>query len=107
LESAPTFYGEPPHIKNIVFRTIPDIATGIANILAGEVDVWLGSSLGVEQAQTLKAQWESRGGGQVIAYPRLIHSIRFQPEDHSVADVRMRKALYHAIDREGIVRDLY
>jgi peptide/nickel transport system substrate-binding protein len=107
LLAADTFYGSPPRIRNIVFRSIPDINTGMANILAGDVDVWLGSSLGIEQARLLKTEWEARGGGQVISYPRLTHHVRFQPDETSVADVRVRKALYHAMDRESIVHDLF
>lgn len=101
------FYGQAPRIRNITFRFIPDINTAMANILANEVDVWLGSSLGIGHAQILKAQWEARGDGQVITYPRLIFLIRFAPGDARVADVRVRKALYHGMDRETIVRDLY
>jgi peptide/nickel transport system substrate-binding protein len=107
VEVADTFYGERPSVKSITFRTIPEVSTGIANILAGEVDVWLGSSLGIEHAQMLKAQYEARGGGQVLVSPRLIFEVRFAPDDPKVADVRMRKALFHALDREAIVRDMY
>lgn len=107
VEAFPGFYGDPPRIRHITFKTIPDINTAVATIRAGAVDVWLGSSLGIEYARDLKAQWESQGLGQVMAYPRLIFEIRLAPEDPKVADVRTRKALYHAIDRETIVRDLY
>lgn len=107
VEAFDGFYGEQPRIRNVTFRIIPEISTGIANILAGEIDVWLGSSLGVEHAQLLKAQWEPKSGGQVITIPRLIFEIRFAPGDAKVADLRMRKALAHALDRETIVRDVY
>jgi len=101
------FYGERPRIQSITFRSIPDVSTGIANILAGEVDVWLGSSLGSETILFLKEQYEARGGGRVLAYPRQIFEIRLAPEDQRVNDVRVRKALYHGMDREAIVRDLF
>jgi peptide/nickel transport system substrate-binding protein len=107
VEAYDGFYGEKPRIKNIVFRTIPDVTAGVANIRAGEVDVWLGSSFGLEHARSLKDEWEAAGGGQVITYPRLVFEIRFRPDDPKVGDVRVRRALAHAMDREGIVRDLY
>lgn len=107
IEAASTFYGDPPRIKNIVFKTIPDINTAVATIRAGGVDVWLGSSLGIEHARDLKGAWASAGLGQVIAYPRLIFEVRFRPDDPKVSDIRVRRALYHAIDRETIVQDLY
>ncbi len=107
IEAFDGFYGERPRIQTITFRSIPDISTGIANILAGEVDVWLGSSLGTENAVFLKDQWEARGAGRVLTYPRQIFEIRLAPEDARVADVRVRRALYHGMDRESIVRDLF
>jgi len=107
LEIFDGFYGDRPRIQSITFKSIPDISTGIANILAGEVDVWLGSSLGSETILFLKEQYEARGGGRVITYPRQIFEIRLAPEDQRVADVRVRKALYHGMDRDAIVRDLF
>jgi len=71
------------------------------------VDVWLGSSLGSETIPFLKEQYEARGGGRVLTYPRQIFEIRLAPDDARVADVRVRKALYHAMDRDAIVRDLF
>jgi len=107
LEVYDGFYGQRPSIKSIVFRSIPDVTAGVANIRAGEVDVWLGSSFGLEHARNLKDDWEATGGGKVITYPRLVFELRFRPDDPKVSDVRTRKALFHAIDREAIVRDLY
>ncbi len=101
------FFGERPRIQSITFKSIPDVSTGIANILAGDVDVWLGSSLGTETIQFLKEQYEARGGGRVLTYPRQIFEVRLAPEDQRVADVRVRKALYQAMDRDAIVRDLF
>ncbi|HZT07126.1 MAG TPA: peptide ABC transporter substrate-binding protein [Chloroflexota bacterium] len=100
------FSGRPP-ISSILFKTVPDVNTAVANIRAGDIDVWLGSSFGLEHARTLKDDWESTGAGRVMTYPRLIFEIRLRPEDAKVSDVRMRKALYQTIDRESIVRDLY
>jgi peptide/nickel transport system substrate-binding protein len=107
LESFEGFYGDAPRIKSIVFRFVKDTNTALANILAGEIDVMLGRSLGLEHAQLLKEQWESRGAGQVVTYPRGIFEIRLSPGDARVADLRVRQALYASMDREGIVRDLY
>ncbi|MEA2640513.1 MAG: peptide/nickel transport system substrate-binding protein [Chloroflexota bacterium] len=107
IEAFDGFYGQAPQIRTITFRIIPDISTAMANILAGQVDSFMGSSLGVSEAEFLKTNWESKGGGQVITAPRLIFEIRFAPGDPKVADLRMRKALMYGVDREAIVRDLY
>jgi peptide/nickel transport system substrate-binding protein len=107
LERFDGFYGGPARIQNVTFRFVRDTNTALANVLAGEIDVMLGRSLGLEHAQLLKAQWESRGEGEVVIYPRGIFEIRFAPGDARVADVRARKALYHAMDRDSIINHLY
>src|SRR5207237_4404521 len=107
LEAFDGYYGEKPRIRTIIFKSIPDISTAMANIVAGDVDVWLGSSLGTEAIVFLREQYEGRGAGHIIAYPRQIFEIRLAPEDDRVGEVRVRRALYHAMDRGTIVRDLF
>jgi peptide/nickel transport system substrate-binding protein len=107
VETFDGFYGEAPRIGTVLFRHIPDMNTAVANIRAGEVEVWLGSSIGIELARDMRESWESRGEGRILTSPRLVFEIRLRPEDPKVSDLRVRKALYHAIDREAIVRDLY
>jgi peptide/nickel transport system substrate-binding protein len=107
VEAWDGFWGERPRVPTVIFRHIPDMNTAVANIRAGEVDVWLGSSLGIETARDLRDSWEATGGGRILSAPRLIFLLRFRAEDPKVTDVRVRRALVHAIDREAIVRDLY
>jgi peptide/nickel transport system substrate-binding protein len=107
VEAFDGFYGERPRIPTMIFRHIPDMNTAAANIRAGEVDVWLGSSVGIEMARDLRDTWEPTGAGRILTSPRLIFLVRLRADDPKVADPRIRRALYQAIDRETIVRDLY
>jgi len=107
LQAFDRFFGNQPHIQNVTVRFIPDSNTELASILGGNTDVQLGRSLGLEHALLLSNQWESTGAGRVITYPRGIFEIRFAAGDPRVADLRVRQALYHAMDRQGIVDNLY
>jgi peptide/nickel transport system substrate-binding protein len=107
LEAFDGFYGTAPRIQSITVRFIEDTNTELANLLGGQTDVQLGRSLGLEHALLLKQQWESTGAGHTITYPRGIFEIRFAPGDQRAADLRVRKALYLAMDRQSVVRDLY
>ena len=48
LQSFDAFYGDTPRVKSVTFRFVRDTNTALANILAGEIDVMLGRSLGLE-----------------------------------------------------------
>lgn len=107
LEAFDGFYGSAPHIQNITVRFITDSNQEVASILAGQTDVQTPGILSVQHALLLKSQWESRGAGRVVTAPHGIAHVRFAPGDPRTTDVRVRKALYQGIDRQGLVDSLY
>ncbi len=93
-----------PKIDQIEVRFIPDANTIVANLLAGALDLTFDPrSISFAQALQIKDQW---GDGQiayaratwVTMYPQFIN-----PTPAAVADVRFRRAMIHAIDRQDIV----
>jgi peptide/nickel transport system substrate-binding protein len=96
-----------PKIHAIHVRTFSDANTLFANALAGAVDVVADGAVPTELGIQLKQQWEGRGEGTVTGragVPRfLVPQYRplFQKEPANL-DVRVRAALYHAIDREAV-----
>lgn len=93
-----------PKIDEIEARFIPDANTIIANILAGAIDLTFDSrSISFAQALQIKDQWRE---GQVVyaratwvtMYPQFLN-----PTPPAITDVRFRRALIHAIDRQDIV----
>jgi len=87
-------------IDEIEVRLIPDENAFIANILAGEILVSLGQSLSFEQGQQLRDRWR---GGKVEIYVQTEMKMWPQfvnPSPAIVTDVRFRKALMYALNRQ-------
>ena len=100
-----------PKMGRIQVRFISEVNTALANILAGEVH-FVDTAIGLEQAWTLQREWEPRGAGSVFFQPNLWRGPAFQlrPEfatPRSILDVRVRKALAHAVDKQSITDSIY
>src|SRR5262249_5269836 len=81
-------------------------ATLIANILAGAVELPIGRGLSFEQSVQVRDLWregqvEFTPGGAIKVWPQLNH-----PTPSLVSDVRFRRALYHAMDRQQLADTL-
>lgn len=93
-----------PKIDEIELRFIDDANTMMANLLAGSVDLTLGSGLSVSRAKQIEEAWPEGAliygppGSSTAAYPQFI-----DPEPPILANVQLRRALAHAIDRQELV----
>jgi peptide/nickel transport system substrate-binding protein len=93
-----------PKIDEIEIKFIPDANTIIANLLAGTLDLTFDPrTISFAQALQIKDQW--RSGEMIFArmiwvtmYPQFLN-----PTPAAVADVRFRRALIRAVDRQEIV----
>jgi peptide/nickel transport system substrate-binding protein len=95
-----------PQIGTMVFRTIKDPETQIAELVTGGVDwIW---GVPTENVDMLS----SMGGIDVVAAPTLrmsfleLDTIGRSGEDAPTSDIRVRQAIAHAIDRKAIVENL-
>jgi peptide/nickel transport system substrate-binding protein len=93
-----------PKIDEIEIRFIDDANTLMANLLAGSVDLTLGSGLSVSRAKQIEEHWRE---GTLIygppassraAYPQFI-----DPDPSIQANLQFRRALAHAIDRQELI----
>lgn len=90
-----------PRIDEIEVRFIPDSNTLAANVLAGTVDLTIGRSLSLDSATKVGEQWRDGAvdpgalDGWIALYPQAIN-----PNPPVMLDVRFRRALVHAIDRQ-------
>jgi peptide/nickel transport system substrate-binding protein len=97
-----------PQIDEIEVRYIPDANTLMANLLAGDIHLTLGAGLSVEQALRVREGWSE---GEVIYSPyyatQAVGAPQFiNPEPAILANVQLRRALAHAVDREELVQSI-
>jgi len=95
-----------PKIDQIDVLFFLDTDTLYANLLAGTVDITLGRGLSLEQALQLRGQWRD---GRVET--STANAVQIQPQFNNpqppiVSDVRLRRALLMAIDRQQMVETL-
>lgn len=95
-----------PRLDTIEVKVVPDSNTLVASVLAGAIDATLGHSLSVEQAIQVRSQWRNgrvdlAPGNWVTIHPQLMN-----PTPPIVGDLRFRRALLNAVDREQMVETL-
>jgi peptide/nickel transport system substrate-binding protein len=90
-----------PSVERVVLRQIPEPATVMAELRAGNVDV----------GQVLPDEFEGFRQDQRFEARRLpgdgYYWLTFNHQHPFFRDVRVRQAIYHAIDRETMVRTLF
>jgi peptide/nickel transport system substrate-binding protein len=92
-----------PKIDEIEVKFIPDVITMAANVLADTIDLIPGRGLDYEQGLDLREQWK---GGTVLVRSHGWTPLNAQFINTSpavVADLRFRRALLQAIDRQQLV----
>ncbi len=107
LEPNPTWYGQAPAFSKITVRIIENTAALEANLLSGAIDLVAGE-LGFTIDQALA--FEQRHGERfnVMYKPGLIYEhIDLNLDNPILQDVRVRRALVHALDRESLSAQLF
>jgi peptide/nickel transport system substrate-binding protein len=107
LEQNPTWYGDKPHFRRVVFRTIENTVALEANLLSGAID-YIAGELGLTLDQALA--FEQRHGQRfdVVYKPGLIYEhIELNLDNPALKDVRVRRALLAALDRQAISDKLF
>lgn len=102
LEANPDYWGEAPAFESVVFRTIPEIGSRIAALMAGEIDLVTG-------IPTTELERVNSSG---VATADAIDSIRMMlaKVNHQKAPMEnraFRQALNYAVDKEGIVEAIF
>lgn len=104
-----------PRIDRIVIRLINNENTALANIMAGEFHLSLAQAIQYDQAIVLRDQAgfnDLDRKGRLVFIPASLNTLLFQHRPQyaqapGLLDVRVRKALIHAIDREAINERLF
>jgi peptide/nickel transport system substrate-binding protein len=101
LEAYDGYWGPKPAYKRVVFRTIPDESARIAALLTGEVDII--SGIPMHQRKRVAASGRAYLTNQLGNMPYLGLNT-YQPPFN---DVRVRRAVNYAIDRDKINQALF
>lgn len=101
-----------PKIDRIRLVFISDPNTALANLLSETVHFAGTGAIYYQQASILKREWEPRGAGKVLVAPggwRYTH-IQLRPElaePRALLDLRVRRALLHAVDKDALNEALF
>ncbi|MEO5826387.1 MAG: ABC transporter substrate-binding protein [Gemmatimonadales bacterium] len=96
----PDYFGGAPGVSQLILRVIPDPGTQVIALEAGEVD-WLYGVPGAERARLLRTphlkfiETALNAGGS-----NCVTTVAFNLDRPVFHDVRMRRALTHAVDRQ-------
>ena len=108
LEPNPHWTGTKPGFKRIVLRHIENTAALEANLLSGDVDMVAGEGIGLTIDQALALQKAHPEQFHYEFKPSLTYEhIDLQKNNPLLADVRVRRALLMAADRQTMVDRLF
>jgi peptide/nickel transport system substrate-binding protein len=103
LHAFPDYVLGKPKLDQIDIKVVPDAHTMLANLLVGAVDI-TPSMDSVDAGIQLREQWRDGTvtfrldiGGWLGLYPQFLN-----PQPPIIADVRFRRALLYAIDRQNM-----
>lgn len=99
LEANPTYFKGAPKISKVTFRVIPEVATQIAELQSGGVDI-------VRMVPPdMLAQLEGNSQIAVASTPLLrVYYLAFDTKKKPFDDVRVRQAMNYAVDVETIIK---
>lgn len=96
------YWGEKPKVKNVIVRVIPDDSARFLALQAGDIDAL--EQAVVEDLETA----ENDPNLQVLTRPALNTSyIAFNFMIEEFRDIRVRKAVAHAIDKQGLISNFF
>lgn len=101
LDRNDEYWGEKGVFPSAEFRAVPDASTRIANLQAGEAD------LVVTLDSDLAAQLEGLANAKAVSVlTERVGYLKLNPTRAPLDDQRVRQAIAHAIDKEGIVEGI-
>jgi len=101
LDAVPGYWRGPAPFASVVFRAVPDVPTRVADLRAGRADLVRG--LSPDDAEALKG----KRGVQVLSVPtERVAYLFVNALDGPTRDVRVRRAIAMAIDRDTLISAL-
>ena len=108
FEPSATWKGPKPGLKRIVLKLIENTAALQANLLSGDVDMVAGEGVGLTIDQVIALRKANPDKFEYIFKPSLTYEhIDLKVENPFLAEVKVRRALLAAIDRQTLVDRLF
>jgi peptide/nickel transport system substrate-binding protein len=109
FERNPTFWGDPANIERIITVLIPNTGTLEANLRSGNIDMVSVLGMSFDQALAFADRVEADGLPFDVNFkPSLVYEhLDLNLDNPFLQDVNVRRALVHAIDREGLTDALF
>lgn len=95
------YWGDKPGFPRVEFNAIPDAATRMANLRTGRSDLIV--TLNPDHVPELKADRRTQ---PVSVLTERVAVLRLNTLTGPLSDIRLRRAVWHAIDRDTIVQAL-
>lgn len=102
LSANPAYWGKKPSFDKVTFRIIPETASSIAALLAGEVD-YINK---LPPAELKRINDSGRATGGAVPSTRSVF-IKFNTEKAPLDNKKFRQALNYAVDKEAIAEVLF
>jgi peptide/nickel transport system substrate-binding protein len=102
LKKNDKYWGKKPNIDRVVFKVVPEDATRLAMIETGEAHI--NDQVPVTELDRIEASDTMdlyRAEGLAVEY------VGFNTKKKPLDDVKVRKAISHAIEREAIIKGVY
>lgn len=100
LEANPDYWGGAPELSELEFRFITEPSTAVAELQAGRVDIVVPPIIPIGMIPVI----EGDPNLEIVSVPGpTVDALRFNTRDGITSDVRVRRAIIHAVDRATIV----
>ena len=99
------YWGDKPEIEEIVVKVIPDNQTRVMALENGELDLIFGTDM-IDSETFLKFK-DKEGFGTLLSDPVSTRMMIINTTDEILSDVKVRKAIQHATDRETISKNIF
>jgi peptide/nickel transport system substrate-binding protein len=108
LERHDAYFLGRPNLDRVILRIFSDPNTLMANLLSGEVQLMMDTTLTTELGLQLKERWESAGGGTVVVKTGLTWFLQSQhkegvQKEAANLQIPVRQAMYQALDKGALV----
>jgi peptide/nickel transport system substrate-binding protein len=101
LEARDDYWGPKPVVKRITFHAIPDRQARLLAMQNGDIDGTF--DLAISDVD----QWKALGNVDIVTAPSLgMYALTLDHSAPPFDDIHVRRAVAHAVDREGLVKAL-